>query len=432
MAEPALTLSEPPPGWRAGFARALLDAYPAWEDMTRLMKLGLDESLDRYVMRAPMDNAVVALLAWAEGDDRLADLVKAAVRVTPAHHGLRQCAQAIGLTLQPDDPKEQVANVGLALRMLVVDANVREALGGFRATFESADRRLQRVTADKALHDRLHDFQVFCFAPLVSLVRTYPLGETRAQLQVEALTFRTELQKIRAVASMPLLANDDLDWIDDHLAPAYDLLCVASDEANVGKLQQALLLIRGVVQVRPSMVNAQLIRAVQDLDLAALVTSLTAIKARLGSVADADELAARVERAATDLQALHTELTRLVDAHQKWQKVDNAVRLFDATLSQSLDGVSTTWAIVERASQRVLTEQEPWVTELRDVAALVAKAVADPAQAALSVFFPRFQSLAGARFYQVDKDVKQLCDRLAPIGKPLDEFVERLNDHGRA
>ena len=428
MGEPAVPLSQPTLVWRQSFTVALVNGYPSWEAMKRLVDLGLGENLEAYVTRGPLNDVVVGLLQWADARSRLADLVKAAVTLCPAHVALRTCAREMGWEPQGSDPQVQVANVRIALRMMTLDPNIRVALAGFRAVFENADRRLQRVAADKALHDRLHDFQMFCFVPLLSLARTFPLGETRAQLQVETLTYKRELQKIRTVVETPMLADADLDWITDSLTPAYDLLCAAAAESSLAKLQQGLRLIRDVVQLQPTVVNAQLIRAVEDLDLGALVTSLTEVHTRLTAPTTGDELSQRVARAVEDLKTLHAELTRLVASHRDWQKVDNAIRLFESTLTQSPDALGAVWAVVDRACLRVYTDPDPSTAELRDVGALLATAVADPQHGSMWVFFPRFQSLAGARFYQVDKDVKQLCDRLAPIGAPLDEFVKQLSD----
>jgi hypothetical protein len=429
MGEPAVTITEPTQPWRQSFVIALVDGYPTWEAMSRLTYVGLGQHIEALVIRAPLPEAASKLLEWANGTSRLPELVRAAVSLAPSHVALRTCAKEMGWEPLGTDPQVQVENVGIALRLLTRDPNVRVALAGFHAVFESADRRLQRVMADKTLHDRLHDFYILCYVPLKSLARTFPLGETHPQLRLETLTYKRELEKIRAVVSVPPLSTDELDWVADNLTPAYDLLVAAAAEPSLAKLQQALRLISMVVEVQPTVVNEKLIRAVENLDLDALVRNLGAVQARLTGPNDDDELSPRVARAVEDLRTLHAELARLVASHRDWQKVDNAMRVFDSSVDESsLVGLEPVWKIVDRAVQRVLTDQEPWTTELREVGVLVAAAVANPQHGSIAMFFRRFQSLAGARFYQVDKDVKLLCDRLAPIGTPLDEFVAQLND----
>src|SRR5262249_46229655 len=124
------------------FAGALGEAYPTWDALKRLMSLGLDVEIDRITQPAGTDTVVVVLLEWAVSNQRLVDLVKAAVTLNARHDGLRQFAREMGWEPLPDDHQVKVANVKIALKLLTLDPNVRDALAGFQAVFESADRRL--------------------------------------------------------------------------------------------------------------------------------------------------------------------------------------------------------------------------------------------------------------------------------------------------
>ena len=418
-----------PPGWRQRFAIAVQAAFPSWEAMTRLLYLGMDESLDAHASKGPMTDVIVAVLRWAEADGRLGELATCACRQAPDNRVLHDVAAEAGWAPGAEaTTQEAVAAVQTGLRALreLLSPSVREALAGFRATFESADRRLQRVAGYKALHDRLHDFQFRCYAPIASIARTFPLGDTRAQLRLDCLTLRTELQKIREIAARATFEGDDFAWIEDNLSPAEALLAGVQDEKGVPALQQAVRLMSDVVQLQPTVVNTLLIRAVEDLDLSALVKSLTGVTAELAKLKVEGELPMWVEKAGWDLQILHTSLAEQMASHRAWQRVDNSLRMFEATLSRTSVEIQPAWAIVDKAAQRVLNGTEAWVTELRDVAALVSGAVADPSGANVFLFFSRFQSLASTRFWQVDKDLKQLCDRLTPIGQDLEGVVEGL------
>ena len=339
-------------------------------------------------------------------------------------------AGEIGLEPPPDhSTPEAVAVLRTGLRALreLLDPRLGDALAGFRASFEGADRRLQRVAAYKALHDRLHDLQFRCFAPISRLVSTFPQPETTTQLRLETRTLQSELRKIREIAGGPSLTGDDLSWIEDNLALAETFLLAAAAETSVSRLQQAIALLRDVVQVQPPSVNKLLIDAVRALDLGQLVNSLSSITAHLATLDVDSELPAWVERAGRELQVLHSGLLQQIESHRLWQRVDDRMRLFESTIAQSGGDVQPVWALVESAVQRAVTGNEPWAAELRDHAGLVAEAVTAGAGASLPLYFLRFQTLASDRFYLVDKDLKQLCDRLTPVGKDLDAIVERMS-----
>jgi hypothetical protein len=67
-----------------------------------------------------------------------------------------------------------------------------------------------------------------------------------------------------------------------------------------------------------------------------------------------------------------------------------------------------------------------WVQPLRDDARSVDEAIAagDPAQ--MNRFFVRFRKKANTRFFTVDTNLKEQCEELGTIGRPLAEVVEAL------
>lgn len=423
MTADSSTPPELPSGWRDRFVDALLDAFQTWEDMGRLFYLGLDESLERHIVRSPMEIVGVKVLQWAEGSGRLHDLVKAACRHRPQHAELQRIAGEIGITPEAQDAtQERVARVQAGLR--AARHVVREAFAGIRANLASAGPRLERAAAYKAIHDRLHEFQFRCFAPIVSAARTFPQGDTVVELQTYRLSFGTELEKIREIAASRTLKKDDFPWIEDNLGPAYDLLSAAIAETSLAKLQEVIRSLRNVMQLQPTIVNTLLLRTVEDLDLAKLVETLEAL---IAGLEDGDELRPWIERAVADLHVLYKELTALASNHRDWQRADNSLRMFEATLGQSSDGLGAAWSVVDRDIRRVLSGADPSTTELRNLADLVAGALTKGPGGNVFVYFSRFHSLASNRFYQVDKDLNQLCERLAPVGKDLQSVAERVD-----
>lgn len=244
------------------------------------------------------------------------------------------------------------------------------------------------------------------------------------ELQTYRLSFGTELEKIREIAASRTLKKDDFPWIEDNLGPAYDLLSAAIAETSLAKLQEVIRSLRNVMQLQPTIVNTLLLRTVEDLDLAKLVETLEAL---IAGLEDGDELRPWIERAVADLHVLYKELTALASNHRDWQRADNSLRMFEATLGQSSDGLGAAWSVVDRDIRRVLSGADPSTTELRNLADLVAGALTKGPGGNVFVYFSRFHSLASNRFYQVDKDLNQLCERLAPVGKDLQSVAERVD-----
>ena len=419
-----------PRGWRARFFDALLDAYPTRDALTQLLLLGLDYEIERIVSpTAGTEEAVTRIIQWARSE-RLQELVTAACRRAPHHEGLRLVAVEVGWApAAAGSATEAIASVRTGLRALraLITPETRVALASFRSRLEGADRRLKRVADYKALHDRLHDVQFRLYAPIDSVERDFPGGESKVQLQLYALAFRSELAKFREIAGRETIASGDVEWIEDDLVEAQGLLGAAIDGLDAQKLAQALQRLRDVVQQQPTVINHGLLQAVADLDLADLISSLAAVSTQIAAQGGDAELAGWVTRAAGDLGTVREALDRHVQDHKNWQRADRELWRFEAELARAAGDVAPTWAGVERALQRVVANDAPWALELREVAALISQSVGNGGSV-LTLLFARCRTLASDRFYQVDKDLKQLCDRIAPLGADVDALVNRMNE----
>ena len=61
------------------------------------------------------------------------------------------------------------------------------------------------------------------------------------------------------------------------------------------------------------------------------------------------------------------------------------------------------------------------------VMSLLDAAIRSDDRSGIAETFTHFQTLAGDRFYQVDKELKQLCERISPIGRELEAVVQQLH-----
>lgn len=396
-----------------------------------LLRLGI--RLGTVVERGPLEDVVFSLLyTWAEGEGRLPEVVAAACRHTRAQ-ALLDIAGQLGWAPGPEDSStEAVASVRTGLRALaelLQDPAVRTALAAFRAVLEGADRRIQKVGDYKDLHDRLHDLQFRCFEPIASASRAFPGGGTAAQLKFDAFSLRAEHEKVRAIVQRPSFSGEDFAWVDEELAPCAALLQQAIDGSDSATLQQVIQRLRNIIQLQPTLINTLLVQAVEFLDLGNLVRRLKEVSSKLAEVGADAEQSAWVEKGTADLAVVDEALRGAVQRHRAWQRADNNLRLCHASRGQSTDQLGVAWVGVERSLAKVVAVDSA-TPELPDLAALVGAAITARDESAVAVLLLKFQTLASDRFYQVDKELKQLCDRIAPVGADLDALVGRLEGTG--
>src|SRR5689334_4891163 len=68
---------------------ALLDAFRTRSELARMVRVGLDESLDAVVAHGDLRAAVFDLIEWAEAHGRLDDMIAAARRENEGNPELR-------------------------------------------------------------------------------------------------------------------------------------------------------------------------------------------------------------------------------------------------------------------------------------------------------------------------------------------------------
>jgi tetratricopeptide (TPR) repeat protein len=95
----------------AALQEALLSAFPSIDDLRQMVRLQLDEHLDHIAGGQNLSNVVFHLIAWAEKEGRLAELVQGACNHNTGNPDLHQWMQEIyPHLLLPSDPAGAVSN----------------------------------------------------------------------------------------------------------------------------------------------------------------------------------------------------------------------------------------------------------------------------------------------------------------------------------
>ena len=413
------------PGDRQELRAAFLVTFPDWESFEEMLLLQMNVRLGELVARTGMGTVIFQLLFnEMEPHGKLPEAVKAACRHN-SNQRLLEIATRLGWAPDlSDKPGEAAASVRTSLRTLkelMRDPNVKAPLQTFRVVFEGAESRIHTVGDYKDLHDRLHDIQRLCYSPILSARRDFPQGETPTQLTLDSRKLRTLINQLRAIVTRPTLDANDFVWIEESLESARVQLDVAIGESSSAKLEGAIAMLTDVMELQPTIINRLLLVSVSELKLQDLRARLHEVAETLRTLGADDQQLARFEKGVADVEVLETELKAQMSTHRGWQAVDNNLRLVESSINKPFEDLEAAWRILQKKLDVVLgPASDDWAAELKDVALLMDGAMQAKKHSSISLFFNRLQTLASDRFYNVDKDMKQLCEKLRPLGHEFD------------
>jgi tetratricopeptide (TPR) repeat protein len=411
---------------------SFLAAFGQWHRLEQMLFLQMGERLENLVTRGPMNDVIFDLLFNVmQAQGKLPNLVKAACRHVPENQQLKAVAAQLGWAPDADDTTGEAADsvrTGFrALRELLRDPEVNLVLQEFRADLKGADRRIHKVGDYKDIHDRLHELQLRCYSPILSARRAFPQEETKAQLELDTRTLNRLIRQLQAIALRPALEANDFSWIEDNLETARLALNEAIAESSSAKLEAAIAKLTQVMQLQPTLINSFLLSSVYELDLPTLHSKLQQVSVNLQALGADDNQLEWFNKGVTQLNVLHTELKAQMSNHRAWQAVDNNFRLVEAALVRPIEELEASWQILQRKIAVVCEAvDDEWAEEIRDISELLNQAILARKYSSIPLFFNKLQTLASDRFFNVDKDMKQLCEKLRPIGSELDAVLKGM------
>ena len=417
------------PNDRQELRAAFLEAFPAWTALDEMLLMQMNVRLGTMVAQGGMSTVIFQVLFNEfEPQGKLAEVVKAACRYNPNQRLLNIATQLGWAPDLSDKSGEAAASFRTSLRTLrelMRDPAVKSPLQNFRVVFEGADNRIHIVGDYKDLHDRLHDIQRLCYSPILSARRAFPQGETCDQLRLDSRKLRTLINQLRAIVLRPTLDANDFVWIEETLEAARVQLDSAVQDANSTKLEGAIRMLTEVMELQPTIINRLLLVSVGELKLINLCVKLQEVAETLKTLGAGDEQLARFEKGVADLRVLDAGLKAQMSSHRGWQAVDNTLRLVEGSLNATFEELEPAWRILQKKLEAVLGEvTDDWAEELREVTRLLDDAMQAKKYSSIALFFNRLQTLASDRFYNVDKDMKSLCEKLRPIGNEFDVVLQ--------
>lgn len=406
---------------------ALCDAFNL-ETLERMVQFKLKRDLYDHAAKGNMRQVVFELIKAARREGFLADLVASARESNPGNERLAALqAPPQGQLLGP--PATVVAThsvkLGLeALRDLMRDPQVRNAVNTFRADFEDCHERIALLGDYKDIHDQLHQLQRCCYDGIGPELRKFPdddiARDTLASYGAELWAITAELRAIgerdTEAAGEARRTADDLDRIDKAFTEALE----ASDAP---KLNSAVRNLARLLSIRPSRINTKLNDTARSLRLGDLLDRLTAIYSRLTAVKLDSEQISQFGKGIEALHTLEDGMQRLTEDHDNWQHVDDEMRLIDSNPDQLADA----WPAIKANMEPLWGDgSEAWARNLTDTARKLdaALAASDPARA--KRFFQLVRRAAVDRFFRVDTQLKRQCDELRAIAGPLNSVLSLM------
>jgi TIR domain-containing protein len=399
----------------------------AWTDVA--YGLGLQFEKFRQQRRAPVPPVV--------------DTAQVTSRTPPAKEPSPQPMESLSVAQEENRLLAETSSEGFqGLRELMAKPQIKEFVAEQYEKLLSAEDALQTLVDYKNVHDRLHDLQFKCYNYIFQEARKVEDDIdwrllVRPKKNLERLT-----NDLAQAEQQPSMANESFDWLLE-LRAAGEALSVASKELSLPPLQEAGRLIKGILEIRPTVFDKQLCAAAKLLPLEDLRQALGAIRNKL----KADPL--NVDALKTDagmrfsdgvdaLPALSDNLKSLTDEHTRWQVVASTFWSIDAWIDDDLTGLRKAWPkLFERL--RKICEGNPaiWALSILEAAnsldqLLAQSAPDDPKellrwQKRIGQSYISCSTESGTRFYQVDLSLKRLCDQLGDVQAALARILQPLS-----
>lgn len=398
-------------------------------DWNKVLGLG---SLQGLPVRPGSETELLPVKKWEDSDEAWECVVT----------GLRRTIEKFRATLQshtapvakppatvptPSDASATSAAGLKALRALLADpsVSVNKVAGRFRADFAAASQHIVFLSDYKDIHDALHTLHFQCYNfVLYESRRADPAAINWPGLAPAEEILRQLLATIAAVTARSPLQPADIAFVPE-LQTAAAELGSAVENADPEPLKKAVRRISRVLAIQPSRINLRLSDTARKLPLADLETSMINIR---GQLAAADLASAEGKRFSDGVEALtrlRSGVQSLCEEHDAWQEIDSEMRRIEAQLGTDLGDLEFSWeSLRKKIAALCPPARGVWAAVLNEEIQKLDSALAAGLAPQISQAFRRCYSKAGARFYDVDFELKSLCDELRKVGAELDQILK--------
>lgn len=426
----------------------IVESFPGPNGVANLdiaLKATLGYSLFDDVVGAgiPIGPAAESLIQRTEGEGTTTLMVKALFLLRKQDGALREWVSRRRPDLLALVPKEEFESAVLTsvndgvqgLREIAAARpDVRSILNDAHLDLRKLPGEIAKLALYKGLHDVLHNVQVPLYRSILDALKSFPADDACADALAEyagQLKQRTADARDVLSSAPPLEPGDratEESWIAqlDQLASALAVATAANDKR--GAFMQAMAL-KGILRAQPPRLDAELVAAARNIPFRELIGAMTAIGAMLR---DGSSHRVALSEAATSLHQIENDVTAQVAEHASWQAIEvNLWMSEDAIRNDDEDSVmqfSAHWAAVEEQIGKVCAVSPgDWALELENWSAsfhtLCPEPVSPPIADGARRAFQRYVSAGRLRFYLLDKELKQRCDKVTTLSEPLSNLI---------
>jgi hypothetical protein len=327
--------------------------------------------------------------------------------------------------------ESQEASKGLdALSKIVrqTPSRLQEAIK-VRTAFDTVLEQVDILDSYKELHDLLHSVQLRCYNLLLPKIKRVSIEDNEWE---EIVGYDQELAecvgRLRHTRAQRVLDQADISPLLQ-LVRAQQELHQAVEEMDSERLRTALYLMKPVVGSQPRRINERLVATADKLRLQDLAVAMQRIQEQSGT-SGLDVISIReLEVGRDSLSKLHKRLEQLVDAHKRWQWIDDQLRMPQESRDEKELGA--VWPEVGAEIARLCAApqdplERPLVDEVIAACTYLNQNLAGEDQVRIWLAFLRVRGAQLRRFYMVDNELKHLCGELRKLAGPLTHVVGRL------
>jgi hypothetical protein len=315
-----------------------------------------------------------------------------------------------------------------ALAEMLAIPQVNHAAQTFRQDFVILQDQIAKIAIYKTIHDCLHAIQIYCYDCIVRESLRFPDDLiSHDAIADHAQTLREKVHDLHTLAEHSSIAADKITpWLP-MLDQAYTALTQALTQASSSLLSTALRLIRLVLQRQPTNLNTSLNAVAREMRLAALIASLTSIVSTVTTHADTTR-SAMFTGGLTAFTTLNEALTILIATHNTWQHVDDDLHIAHGSLDYDVIDLLLLWPdVTQRTMALCEAYNDTWLATLQTLGNNLSHALQTSNLAQVKICFHRYRRETSSRFYQVDVDLKRLCDQLQLLGEPLAAVLRMMS-----
>ena len=408
--------------------------------ITELVRTKLGERLDKLVNPdQPTPQIVFDLLTWIDKRDMhtLENLLQGAIGMKPDNGALRAfCERDFPGALKPIDSKVFVQNLtsGLGVLIEMKDASaVRQTVGQVRAELEDSNKQINTLKKYKELHDCLHELEVRLSAIADAVVRAKE-ASARRSLGIYARDLRWLSERARAaIPNLPSRQSEEI-WVPDLDACAEDIerARASTIENAQDSLSDVPIKLRRLL-TEANRINGFLAQLAGQLKLDSFSETMDEIANRMRADTRPDDVSlVQLMTGSAAVSVLHSRITQLVHEHYEWQFLTTQLAAAETSPDHRPDKKIAKWPLFktkllalcdlapqEESSQELRLLMERWV-------AAASATQQSEAQIAAEDAFAEFSYACKLHFFQVDKQLKELCSKMTEVAMPLTVLLNAI------